>query len=134
MSTETRTLARATDPETSHTAAAEAVPRTATIRERVGLILAAAGRGMTHDEIIGEYRRQASRLGWRPASDSGIRTRVRELVAAGEVERVRNDDGWSTCHGMSRYGRASIRWRAAIVQSSETAGGKSETEGGPAWA
>lgn len=115
MSTDTRTLARATDPATSHAAAAEAVERTRTIRERVALILGAAGpAGLTHDEIIGHYRRQAARLGWKPASDSGIRTRVRELVAAGAVERVPAEIG------RSRYGRASIVWRAVSVQGSET--------------
>lgn len=113
MSTDTRGLARATDPETSHAAAAGAVTRSATIRERVALILNAAGRGMTHDAIISEYRRQASRLGWPPASDSGIRTRVHELVQAGRVER-------SAASSRSKYGRTSILWRAVIVQNLET--------------
>lgn len=116
MSMDTRTLARATDPATSHSAAAEAAPRSATIRERVGLILWLHPEGMTHDGIIGEYRRQAARLGWKPASDSGIRTRVRELVADGEVVKVEDTAG------RSRYGRTSVVWRAAGVQNKETAG------------
>lgn len=104
---------RASDPETSQVAAAGAVKRSATIRERVLLILQAADRGMTHDEIISQYRRQASRLGWSPASDSGIRTRVHELVEYGSVERS------ETGAGRSRYGRATILWRAVSVQNDE---------------
>ncbi|MGP5579774.1 hypothetical protein ACTXOF_04435 [Glutamicibacter arilaitensis] len=113
MSKTSKGLARAADPATSHAAAAKAAPRAATIRERVRLILEAAGRGMTHDEIISEYRRQASRLGWSPASDSGIRTRVHELVERGIVERS------ETGAGRSRYGRATILWRAVSVQNDE---------------
>lgn len=106
---------RASDPETSHVAAAGAVKRSATIRDRVLMILQAAGRGMTHDEIISQYRRQASRLGWSPASDSGIRTRVHELVERGSVERS------GPRVGRSKYGRATILWRAVSVQILETA-------------
>lgn len=113
MSTNTKGLARTSDPVTSHAAAADAVQRSTTIRERVALILEAAGRGMTHDAIISEYRRQASRLGWPPASDSGIRTRVHELVQAGRVEQ-------SAAAARSKYGRASILWRAVSVQNLET--------------
>ncbi|MGP5390683.1 hypothetical protein [Glutamicibacter arilaitensis] len=116
MSKTSKGLARAADPATSHTAAAKAAPRAATIRERVRLIMEAAGRGMTHDEIISEYRRQASQLGWTPASDSGIRTRVHELVKAGTVTRAGQLGG-----GRSRYGRAANLWIAASVQILETA-------------
>lgn len=102
-------VARTTDPETSHEAATSARRSAETVMGRVYRILAAANKGMTHDQIISEYRRQAARLGWKPASDSGIRTRVGELVKAGDVEQVLHT------RSRSKYGREAALWRAVGV-------------------
>lgn len=122
------TLARATDPATSHAAAAKVRPLRTTVRSRVQAILAAtaAGRnGMTHDEIIAAYRRYSLRLGWPSASDSSIRTRCKELERDGLVQRVPTEDGAAL--GRSRFGRPSVRWRAVVVQNSETEEQKEKT-------
>lgn len=123
------TLARASDPATSHAAAAKVRPLRTTVRSRVEAILTAtdAGRaGMTHDEIISAYRRYALRLGWPPASDSSIRTRCKELQRDGQVVQVPAEDPDS--YGRSRFGRPAVRWRAASVQNSETEEQKEKTE------
>ncbi|QOI67687.1 helix-turn-helix DNA-binding domain protein [Arthrobacter phage Orcanus] len=115
---------RKTDPATSHLAAADVARRVSTVRSRVSAIFAARGErfeGMTHDQLIAEYKRYALRLGWPPASDSSIRTRCNELWRDGEVERVEDSTG------KSRHGRTAILWRAVSVQSKETAGDKEET-------
>jgi len=57
---------------------------------------------MTHDQIIEKVRAV------RPVSDSGVRTRVSELVEQGLVERH------PSMQAKSRYGRASLLWR--VVQ------------------
>lgn len=108
--------ARNTDPWTSHAAALEVGPMVTTIRSRVlGILTAApeAADGATHDQIITLYRKYAMRLGWPPASDSSIRTRVNELVRDGDVEAVPGDTG------KSKYGRAALLWRAVPVQKEE---------------
>lgn len=115
------TLARRTDPGTSHAAAAAVRPLRTTVRSRVEAILtatAAGSAGMTHDEIIAAYRRYSLRLGWPAASDSSIRTRCKELARDGLVEQVPPDS--RDALGQSRFGRPSVRWRAASVQNSET--------------
>lgn len=69
-------VARSTDPETSHEAAASAEPSAASIRARVLDVLTdAAADGLT-DEEIGEA---FANLGW-PGTPSGIRTRRKELT------------------------------------------------------
>lgn len=111
--------ARNTDPGTSHAAAAGATVTAATVRARVFAILAGsqdAADGVTHDQLIALYRGYAHRLGWAPASDSGIRTRCNELWKAGDVERVEE------VRGRSRFRRAALLWRAADVQNKKTAG------------
>lgn len=118
--------ARNTDPVTSHAAAADVAPRVSTVRSRVAAIFLGPNRGpdfegMTQDQLIGEYRKYAARLGWPPASDSSIRTRCNELWRAGEVERVEET------LGKSRHGRKAILWRAASVQRKETQGDEGET-------
>ena len=114
-------VARKTDPGTSHAAAADVSLRATTVRSRVAAIFAVAEEPMTQDQLIGAYKRNSMRLGWPPASDSSIRTRCNELWRDGEVERVEGEAG------KSRHGRAAILWRAASVQSSETADDKGET-------
>ena len=117
---------RNTDPATSHLAAADVARRVSTVRSRVSAILsgsprAAANGGLTHDELISEYKRYALRLGWPPSSDSSIRTRTKELWRDGEVERVEEE------LGKSRFGRPAILWRAVSVQNKKTDGDKGET-------
>ncbi|QGH74531.1 DNA binding protein [Arthrobacter phage Kuleana] len=121
-----KAAARRTDPGTSHAAAATISPRKmSTIRSRVLAILngrrALEAGGLTHDEIIAEYKGYSLRLGWPRATDSSIRTRCKELWRDGEVVKVEDSAGKS---GM---GNAAILWRAAGVQSIETGGDKEET-------
>jgi hypothetical protein len=96
-----------------------------TVRSRVLAILTAGNggsEGMTHDGLIAAYKKYAVRLGWPRAADSSIRTRCNELWRDGAVVRVEETAGRS---GM---GNAAILWRAAGVQSKETAGDKAETK------
>lgn len=111
--------ARTTDPATSHAAAAGAAATASTVRARVFAILAGskdAAGGVTHDQLIALYRGYSLRLGWPPASDSGIRTRCNELWKDGDVERVPD------VAGRSRFRRSALLWRAVDVQSKKTAG------------
>ena len=121
-----KAVARRSDPGTSHAAAAKISPRKmSTIRSRVLALLngqrALERGGLTHDEIIAEYKGYALRLGWPRATDSSIRTRCNELWRDGEVVKVEG------AAGKSGMGNAAILWRAAGVQSSETGGDKGET-------
>lgn len=100
---------RSTDPETSRMAAAKVAPSIETIRGRVSIILAKHPKGLTHDQIIGQYRATSAREGWPMAGDSTIRTRVSELVRDGEAERV--PDVVAT----SKFGRVQHLWRALSV-------------------
>lgn len=116
--------ARKTDPATSHLAAEEVGPVVATVRSRVEAIFAVPGlgdEGLTHDQLIGAYRRYALREGWPAASDSSIRTRCNELWREGLVERVPDRSA------RSRFGRAALLWRAADVQNKKTSDDMGET-------
>lgn len=109
--------ARRGDPATSHDAAASLDPLDlGTIRGRVLALLRLAPEGLTHDQLISAYRRQAFKLGWPNASDSSIRTRCSELAKDGEVGRAPD------LLGRTRSGRGSIIWRAVVVQNSKTEG------------
>lgn len=124
--TSKKAVARRTDPGTSHAAAASISPRRmSTVRSRVLAILngkrAELRGGLTHDEIIAEYKGHALRLGWPRATDSSIRTRCNELWRDGEVVKVEG------VAGKSGLGNAAILWRPASVQISETGGDKEET-------
>lgn len=90
--------ARATDPFTSWAAACKGEGIDPGIRLIVKHALEVYGP-LTHDQLI-EVVRQV-----RPVSDSGVRTRVRELVDSGHVEQVPD------MIAKSRYGRASLLWR-----------------------
>ena len=121
-----KAVARRSDPGTSHAAAASISPRRmSTVRSRVLAILnskrAEERGGLTHDEIIADYKSYALRLGWPRATDSSIRTRCNELWRAGEVEKVEDSDRKS---GM---GNAALLWRVAAVQGVETGEDKEET-------
>ncbi|AYN56859.1 helix-turn-helix DNA-binding domain protein [Arthrobacter phage Andrew] len=125
MKDKTTAPVRKTDPGTSHAAAAGVSARQrSTVRSRVLAIFEAAKSsrdGLTHDQLIAEYRGFALRLGWPSASESSIRTRCNELWRDGLVERVPEADA------KSRFGRAAILWRAVSVQISETGGNDGET-------
>lgn len=87
-------------PETSYYAAADVGPTIPTVRARVLEILKDHPDGLTHDDLMKLYWAR----GW-PAADGSIRTRCKELVTDGEVERVPDR------LGKSKFGRPSILWR-----------------------
>lgn len=80
MSTEV--LARSTDPETSHEAAAslsrDEINRT---QARVLFLLVTYGP-MTDKELVEQYEADAARKSWTMPTDSSIRTRRHELTVA----------------------------------------------------
>jgi hypothetical protein len=90
--------ARVTDPFTSWAAACEATGIDPKVRLIVKHALESYGP-LTHDQLIEVVNRV------RPCSPSGVRTRTRELVDAGEVERV------PSMVAKSRYGRAALLWQ-----------------------
>lgn len=98
---------RNTDPDTSHEAAEKAAVGASKIRPVILEILREAGP-MTHDELIAAYRAKVIAQPWTPkASDSGIRTRLKELAAAGVAAE---DDE----KGQSTFGNSAKRWKAVI--------------------
>lgn len=74
---------RRTDPDTSRLAAAAVDD----LPERYAAILSILeiDGPLSHEAIIDIHRTLRDSLGWKPQSDSSIRTRVRELVDAGLV-------------------------------------------------
>lgn len=92
-------VARNTDPTTSHAAAEKAGRGSDILRARVARVMESHGDWMTHEEIFQLYSRTAPINGWPfPASESGVRTRVRELFEEGAVQRdekatVKNANG-----------------------------------------
>jgi hypothetical protein len=89
---------------TSLEAGRDAIARAPIVRDVVLRLLASRGEPVTHQELIGDYRRLMILEPDTPnASDSGIRTRVSELVAVGLVEAVDEE-------GRSPAGKRSIRW------------------------
>lgn len=98
---------RPTDPQTSYDAAVKAVAGASRVRPVVLAILVDADEPMTHDEIISAYRMRLYTHPETPkASDSGIRTRLRELYAGGLVEKAE-------ARGKSAYGNSATLWQAA---------------------
>lgn len=94
--------ARRTDPATSHAAARRVTTKAQSVRAHVADLLRAAWPdGLTHDQIIGRYRRTIDPH----VRESTVRTRVSELVEAGEVEAA----GTVTTSGTTR---ALTLWRA----------------------
>lgn len=93
--------ARATDPQTSHAAAASVKNLT---RSREPLLAVIKGNGGGTDEmILGQYEDVFGNA--HPQSPSGLRTRRAELVRAGLVE----DSGERRT---LRSGRQAIVWKA----------------------
>ncbi|MDU2072519.1 MAG: hypothetical protein E7E98_08430 [Cutibacterium avidum] len=89
---------------TSLEAGRDAIARAPIVRDVVLRLLASRGEPVTHQELIGDYRRLMILEPDTPnASDSSIRTRVSELVAVGLVEAVDKE-------GRSSAGKRSIRW------------------------
>lgn len=72
--------ARRTDPATSHEAAAAAQPRSTTLRTNVYDTLTRNRHPFTLADAVTHYRTRAARGEVPTASDSGIRTRVSELM------------------------------------------------------
>lgn len=97
---------RDTDPFTSWAAAVEASSRAWKLRELVADVLAQFGP-MTHDQLIQAVNRV------RPASPSGVRTRVSELVEDGLVEQVPD------MVSRSALGRQALLWRLVVVEQPE---------------
>lgn len=96
---------RAGDPDTSFVAAENAAMNAGRIRPVVLEIMRERGP-LTHDELIGEYHNRLILDESTPrASDSGIRTRLRELRYQGLV--VESDE-----KGASVYGNPAKRWVA----------------------
>lgn len=101
--------ARATDPATSHEAAAKAIVGRPRVRDAVWHVLKEDGP-MTHDDLIAAYNQRAMQIaGWPMASASSIRTRCSELVRDGLVEQVPD------LAGASRMGNRALVWRAVTV-------------------
>lgn len=95
--------ARATDPATSHEAAASIQPKAST-RIRDEILQAFSRYGPMTDEEIADH------LSWLNASPSGMRTRRAELVAAGLIEQHSAD-------GRTSSGRRCAVWQ--LVSDSE---------------
>jgi hypothetical protein len=96
--------ARATDPETSHEAAASVQHITAKQRAVLDILTT---YGPLTDEEIRNYHR-AKKYPYQ--SDSGLRTRRHELVELGKVCAVM--DGTKPFKRQTVSGRATIVWRA----------------------
>jgi hypothetical protein len=96
--------ARATDPSTSHAAAASAAHGQSTAQAGILHVLRTNGP-LTDTALVDVYQRYARAGIVRPQSDSGIRSRRAELVASGQVlaaGRVRLPSG-----------RLALRWECA---------------------
>lgn len=100
-----RARARTTDPDTSHAAAASLTPET--LRETqiaVRSCLMAFG-DMHHERLVETYQGVYAERGWPQQSESGLRTRTKELTESG---LVRNTGRTITLPS----GRQSIVWAA----------------------
>jgi hypothetical protein len=96
--------ARATDPSTSHAAAAS-VRGTPDKRGACLLALATCGP-CTDEELFTYYLRQVPAQGWPMQSPSGLRTRRAELVREGLVRD-------SKMRSLTVAGRRSILWEVS---------------------
>lgn len=97
--------ARRDDPDTSHQAAEKASKTSDILRDRVRRVMENHGDWMTHEEIFRAYHRTALTRDWPIASESGVRTRVRELMTEGIAER----DPWATVKNTN--GNRVHQWR-----------------------
>jgi hypothetical protein len=96
--------ARTTDPDTSHEAA-KSVSKLKEMYDTMLIAFESLGP-MNDDQLIRLWKVGVKELGWRDASESGIRSRRSELVAQGKIidsgKRVK-----------MRSGRLSIVWELA---------------------
>lgn len=95
--------ARHTDPQTSHDAAATVKNITQT-KQHILQILSLGDR--TDEELISKYKIWGEANGWKPISESGIRSRRADLVKAGLVIDSGKTKTLPT-------GRQAIIWRKA---------------------
>ena len=96
---------RASDPGTSWAAAMKAVLASSKIRPVVLEVITEHGP-LTHDELIAAYHhRVVMDPDTRRASESAIRTRLKELVRDGVVVEAADK-------GLSNFGNAAKRWVA----------------------
>jgi hypothetical protein len=96
--------ARITDPETSHEAA-KSVSKLRYMYDTMIVAFETLGP-MNDEQLIKLWRVGVNELGWRSASESGIRSRRSELVAQGKLK----DSGKRQ---KMQSGRLSIVWEIA---------------------
>lgn len=96
---------RTHDPDTSVEAAERAVMKGSKIRPIIFSLVREHGP-ITHDELTDLYRDGVRDRGFPMASDSGIRTRLSELVAGGLVTKLPE-------RGRSRFGNPALLWVVA---------------------
>lgn len=94
-------LARSTDPDTSHEAAA-AVYAPTIVQQRVHMVIAINGP-VSDEEISWWFGSYAVDCDWVIPTDQSLRTRRSELVDAGLVEYAGID-------GITRTGRRTRKW------------------------
>lgn len=96
---------RSSDPITSYEAALKATLGASKVRPVVLDIVKTEGP-LTHDELIGAYNMRVVTQPDTPrSSESGIRTRLKELVHAGLVAPEEET-------GFSRFGNSAKKWAA----------------------
>lgn len=103
--TTTDPAARTADPDTSHAAAAS-VRGYENLRSRLYTLLVNYPGGLTHEQIVTAYAGYVTAQGWRPATDQGIRSRVKELEREGKVYRSQR------AQDRTANGRMTHRWFA----------------------
>lgn len=95
---------RRTDPSTSFMAAAtitvEAISQT-----QIAILKILFGQSLSDEQIREQYENGVRSGNWKPASESGLRSRRSELVDLGLVEQVGL--------GKTKFGRATILWGLA---------------------
>lgn len=96
------------NPQTSVDAAEEALRGAASTRARILTIVKLHGP-LTSDDLVIHYQRYRALFGWKPVSDSGLRSRTVELSDDGLVKRM------EAIYGLSRFGRRAQLWYAPSV-------------------
>lgn len=115
MTPDTTPKARATDPQTSHDAAAHAAtlpqhhatPAALTEAERAVLDAFVVFGAMIDEVLVEAYRRWRSHNNWPAQSDSGIRSRRKALIVKGYLAV----DG----HDTNEAGRKCMKHRALVT-------------------
>lgn len=103
----THHLARTTDPDTSHEAAASVgVGVRLRVLELIQRMTVKTPQGVSDAQIEQAYQLDAHAYDWPPASPQRLRTARKELVEAGRVTYTGND-------GETRYGRRTQLWGPA---------------------